>query len=345
MKKLTKRLLERSEKAFILSLETYNRLITGYRAEAFAILFINAWELLLKAKILDQSGDNNSILYKRQKEEHRKSIGFGNCLKKIFDENDAIRKNLEEIQDLRDSSVHLIVEEIDKIYVGLFQAGVLNYVECLNKWFSVDITNKINPAMLGIVSDVRGLDFIKIKNLYGKEVLEFLKSKQEKINKESLKLKNPKYNITIDYKIALVKNLKKADIVITKGEIGSGRTQGILIEVPKDINKTHPFRSKEVIERVNQKRIFERKITSYDIQAIVYVEKIKKKPEFHYYIPKLTPRLYSERFVDFITKKISKSKNYLVRVRAKYKKYLRKRREENKLKKVKSNNKQKKLTF
>lgn len=319
MKKLVKRLLDKSQHTFILSLETYNRLTTPCRIEAFSILFINAWELLLKAKILNDG--NYSIFYKKERNKPRKSISFSDCLNKIFNEKDPIRKNLGEIQNLRDSSIHLIVDEIDKIYVGLFQAGVLNYTNCLNRWFSINLNEKINPAMLSIMFDFSPLNFIKIKNKYGKEVMDFLEDKQKKILKESKKINDSKYKLEINYKIALVKNPKKADIVLAKG--GGGK--GILIEVTKDIGKTHPFRSTEIIAEVN-KIIAGRKITSYDVQAIVYSEKIKKKPEFYYFIPKLTPRLYSAKFIKFIINKIKNSKNYLNKARGHYKKYLDKRR-------------------
>lgn len=62
------RLLDKSIEAYILSLETINRLSVKYRIENFAYLICNAWELLLKAKILDDSKDRKSIFTKaRQK--------------------------------------------------------------------------------------------------------------------------------------------------------------------------------------------------------------------------------------------------------------------------------------
>jgi hypothetical protein len=55
------RLLDKSVEAYILSLETINQLSVKYRIENFSYLICNAWELLLKAKILDESKDRTRL--------------------------------------------------------------------------------------------------------------------------------------------------------------------------------------------------------------------------------------------------------------------------------------------
>lgn len=54
------RLLDNSIDAYILSLETINRL-SLYRIEAFAYLVCSAWELMLKAKITCDTGNSKAI--------------------------------------------------------------------------------------------------------------------------------------------------------------------------------------------------------------------------------------------------------------------------------------------
>jgi hypothetical protein len=46
------RFLQKAESALLSSIEVYNRPTFAYREETFAILALNAWELLLKAKLL-----------------------------------------------------------------------------------------------------------------------------------------------------------------------------------------------------------------------------------------------------------------------------------------------------
>ena len=46
------RLLDKSEEAFVLAVELYNRPSLKYGAESCSILLCNAWELMLKAHMI-----------------------------------------------------------------------------------------------------------------------------------------------------------------------------------------------------------------------------------------------------------------------------------------------------
>jgi len=65
MKRLTRQLLDKSQEAFILALEIYNKPTIKYRIEGFCLFFSNAWELLLKAKILEDEEKETAIYYKK----------------------------------------------------------------------------------------------------------------------------------------------------------------------------------------------------------------------------------------------------------------------------------------
>lgn len=125
MKRLTKQLLVRSQEAFILALEIYNKPTIRYRIEGFCFFFTNAWELLLKAKILENEKKETAIYYKKVRNQKRRSRSLRDCLKKTFpNEKDPLRKNVEDIVEIRDAATHLIIEELESVYSGLFQAGV-----------------------------------------------------------------------------------------------------------------------------------------------------------------------------------------------------------------------------
>jgi hypothetical protein len=57
------RLLQNAEAALISAIEIYNKPTFAYREETFAILALNAWELLLKAKLLEIKENKSSCLY------------------------------------------------------------------------------------------------------------------------------------------------------------------------------------------------------------------------------------------------------------------------------------------
>lgn len=56
-------LLEKSVHAALSAIEIYNKPDFKYRVESFSILMVNAWELLLKARILQESKNNLKSIY------------------------------------------------------------------------------------------------------------------------------------------------------------------------------------------------------------------------------------------------------------------------------------------
>ena len=56
-------LLDKSIEAVLSAIELYNKPTFSYREESFAILMVNAWELLLKAKRLKDNRGKITCLY------------------------------------------------------------------------------------------------------------------------------------------------------------------------------------------------------------------------------------------------------------------------------------------
>ena len=56
-------MLEKSIAAILSAIEIYNKPDFKYREETFAVLCINSWELLLKAKILNLASNRAAALY------------------------------------------------------------------------------------------------------------------------------------------------------------------------------------------------------------------------------------------------------------------------------------------
>src|SRR5437868_15124167 len=57
------RLVKKAEAALLAAIEIYNKPSFAYREETFAILALNAWELLLKAKLLDINNNTDRCLF------------------------------------------------------------------------------------------------------------------------------------------------------------------------------------------------------------------------------------------------------------------------------------------
>jgi len=51
-------LVNKSVQAALSAIELYNKPNFSYREESFCILMVNAWELLLKARLIDEQGES-----------------------------------------------------------------------------------------------------------------------------------------------------------------------------------------------------------------------------------------------------------------------------------------------
>lgn len=318
MKRLSRQLLNKSQEAFLLSLEIYNKPTIQYRLESFCFFFTNAWELLLKAYLLEGTKSEKSIFYPKEKNKPRKSITLRDALKRIFtNEKDPVRKNVEGIADLRDSATHLVVSELETIYVGLFQAGVLNYLEKLKEWFGVNVADKISPAMLSLIFDIGKVNPILLRKKHGREIADFFANKSNEIEGNISTLSDKKYCISVEYKLALVKNPKDADITLSAGP--QGKFSGTVIEIPKDPSLTYPYRQIDCINQVKAKIAQGIVFNSYDFQAILHKDKIRGNNKYHYCYKAFGSNSYSPELIDYIVNKINSNQNYLVDARAWFK--------------------------
>ena len=203
------RLLDKSIEAYILALETINRLSIQYRVETFCYLICNAWELLLKARILDTDRKPNSIFYKKERGKRQRSLSLRDCLNRsIPDRKDPVRRNIERIEDLRDEATHLVISQVPREVLGLFQACVINYHRRLGEWFDVSLSDRVPVGMMTIVYDVGpdGFDLNnkRLRRKLGRAAVEFLGGYCSEINRELDQLqRSNQFAIGIEYKSVL----------------------------------------------------------------------------------------------------------------------------------------------
>ena len=81
---------------------------------------------MLKAHIINKYGEE-AVYYMDKK---NRTISLENCVQKVFtNEKAPLRKNLEKVIELRNTSTHFITEEYEALYVPLLQACVFNFVD------------------------------------------------------------------------------------------------------------------------------------------------------------------------------------------------------------------------
>ncbi|MFC2736973.1 MAG: DUF3644 domain-containing protein [Leptotrichia wadei] len=163
------KLIEKSTEAFIMGLEIYNKPTIKYRVEGFSFFICNAWELMLKAKLLKEG---KSIYFSNQP---NRTISLTRAIELIFTNNkNPLRINLETINELRNTSTHFITEDYEKIYAPLFQACVKNYCDKLLEFHNIDITNQIAQDFLTLRTVFSDFDETELLAKYPPELAEKL---------------------------------------------------------------------------------------------------------------------------------------------------------------------------
>lgn len=177
-------LLDRAVAAMVSALEVYNKPSFTYRAESFMILAINAWELLAKAKWLQDNNDNMKILYvyqQQQGQKHIKQTRSGNPMtqgllylgRKLVEKKELDQvayKNLEILSESRDSAVHFYYTSptLAQSLQAIGAACIRNFVTAAEDWFGFDFseynTFPMPLAFLSPSSVIEGVGLNRAEN-------------------------------------------------------------------------------------------------------------------------------------------------------------------------------------
>jgi hypothetical protein len=137
-------LLDNSLQAALSSIEIYNKPDFKYREQVFVILNVNAWELLLKAKILKDAGDNLTSLYvplsdgvyKLNRCNNPLTIDINKAINQLALDK-AISENLNLLIEIRDTVVHFYqTNSLSYIVYTLGVASLRNYHKLIKDWFA-----------------------------------------------------------------------------------------------------------------------------------------------------------------------------------------------------------------
>lgn len=243
--KFYEKLIGRSLDAFTLALEVYNRPSLKNRVEAFTIMMVNAWELLLKAEILKVDG-YEKIFY-----DGEKSISIADAIKRRLQQKDPVRINLETLVELRDQAVHLLIPELQPQLSRLFQATVLNYqTRYRNEMGNAPLSGQ-SVGMLSLVIDGPAPEITLIQKLYGKHAALSISKFIKYFEDLSQDINSTEFSIPIDYRLALVKREDESDLSLSVGDAGKG---AIIITKTKDPDATHPYHTKTAIAEINSRQ-------------------------------------------------------------------------------------------
>ena len=253
------------------SIELYNKPDFFYREECFSILAVNAWELLLKARILQLSSNSlNSIAEyehpttktgKKSKAKKKIKNRAGNVhtigIFKAYDllvteysesMSDSIRKNIEALVEIRDNSVHLINKGLDleRKILEIGTASVNNYIKISRQWFGSDLS-KYNIFLMPIAF-IREIPSAEGLVLNGEErnISDYFNA----LSKENRKDENSEFNTSLSIEIKLKRS--KEDSAI-KFSLSNDPTAVPVKLEEADIREKYPWSYELLTSNLKQK--------------------------------------------------------------------------------------------
>ncbi|NLY09403.1 MAG: DUF3644 domain-containing protein [Tissierellia bacterium] len=311
---LSKRLVKKSIEAFILGLEIYNKPTIKYRIEGFSFFICNAWELMLKAKLINE---NKNIYYNNSPD---RTLSLNETINKVYtDKYTRIRLNLEKIIDLRNISTHYITEDYEFKYVPLFQACVLNYINELNRFHNEDISNYIAQNFLHITTNYEPLTNEQIKMKYSPEIAEkFIKLGNE-IDVLSNEYNSDKFAIPMVQKLYITRKKADADFEVSIDKDSDNKVQ--IIKQLTDPADTHKYSFNNLVTAVSENLRKNNIVidnpqgfTNHVLKLFNTFYSAKDNPDFSYChtIGNNEQFTYSEKYRDFILSEIKKNPDKVV---------------------------------
>lgn len=309
MEEIKQKLVDKSIEAFIMGLEIYNKPTIKYRIEGFSFFICNAWELMLKAELLNR---NEDIYYS---DKSGRTLSLEPTIKKIYsDKNTRVRLNLEKIIELRNISTHFITEDYEAKYAPLFQACVLNFVNEIKRFHNIDISNYISQNFLTITANYEPLSNEQIRLKYPPEIAERFIQQSNQIDVLTQEYDSDKFAIPIKQNLYITKKKDEADFVITMASESPNKVA--IVKELKDPANTHKYAFNNVIAVVNNrlsksniKLGYKNGFNSYVLNLFIEFYDIKSDNKYSYKhsLGNSTSYTYSERLIDFIINEIKKN--------------------------------------
>ncbi|MDO5093992.1 MAG: DUF3644 domain-containing protein, partial [Propionibacteriaceae bacterium] len=274
-----KRLAKHSMAAMVAAIEIYNKPQILYRDELTVILIVNSWELALKAAL--RKG-KHSIHYRKKRKQPYRSIGIDDALRRVTThslwpkkvDGKATTVNIQALTGYRDCAIHLYnTEGLGAIIYPFLQQTVLNYRDFMEGVFKQDLADSITWQLLplGVTAPPESIQFMKVdtKKSAAREAEEFLEYLRKLLDHaEAQGADLGRVAAIYDIHLTKQKRLDKADLQVAITDTADGRV--VLHKI--DPNHSHPYRFKDLLLKVNEKRSG-RQINSHDLKAIFATQK------------------------------------------------------------------------
>lgn len=237
-------LKQKSIDSFLLCLEVFNKPTIDYRLEGCVFFLCNAWELMLKAKLLEKG---ESIYYPKSS----RTLSLSDCAAKLMtNKNDPVRVNLDLIISLRNTATHDIIPEFELLYMPYLTFCVKAYADKMYSYLGINISNYIKSDFLSLFTNNHKINETEILSKYGEDMKVVFDKKIDEIS--SIQQNNPNsdigYAVTVNLK--RVNNKSKADFTFYASN-NSDDPNIQYIDRYLDPNETHSLTYHQVVNEID----------------------------------------------------------------------------------------------
>lgn len=237
------RLIRKAQEAFLLAIELYNRPTIQYHVEGCSFFLCNAWELMLKAHIIERYGIGE-IYYPG----NTRTLSLEDCLKKVFtNSKDPLRRNMDKLIDVRNTSAHFVVPEYESFYGPILQASVENFDRQARRLLGIEVSDLIPENYLVLSVRKSAVDEDECRARYDPIVLEKMLEKREGILTTADELDNRKFSCTY---VTELRSTKKGDADHTFCIAEGGDVPVAVIKTPVEVKNKYPYRPSGVVKAI-----------------------------------------------------------------------------------------------
>lgn len=294
MKSRSKVFVDKSVGAMLSAIEVYNKPSFLYREDTFAVLAINAWELLLKARLLQINNNKLSSIQvyesrtnkdgSRSEKKYIKYARTGNPmtigLLRAYDLlvsehgdtiDNLVRDNIVALTDIRDNSIHFVNSDlrIARQVQEIGTASIKNFVKLVRQWFGRDLSEYNFFLMpLAFFRDGQGASGIDLTPNESKFVEMMSKLQNEASDDEASDFN---FSLGMDIKLRRVSLGEQVSVTV------SNDPDAIKVTLAEeDVREKYPWDYQMLITKVS-KKYPEHKMNN---KFHAFMKSLKKNPKF-----------------------------------------------------------------
>ncbi|MFV1450563.1 DUF3644 domain-containing protein [Maribacter sp. HS] len=277
--KLSDTLVDKSIQAVLAAIEIYNKPDFGYREETFSILLINAWEILLKAKIVRDGLEKIESLYiidknieggfVKSRSGNFRTISIGKAINTV-DIDDTLKANLFVLIELRDNAIHFRNESpiLNTKLLEVGTASLLSYLEMCKEWFKKDLSKYnfyIMPMSFFHPHELQSYS-VNNESIQNQNLLRYIGRKEKKFPHDPLS----QHSISLRLETKFVKSKMQIDP-------NDPEAISVIIDEEDVFKKTYTWACKENLVPALKKRYSDFKL---NIEFWNLLKQLKQNPKF-----------------------------------------------------------------